>query len=860
MARKISSTASRPRSATAQRPANGSRSSVASKAAVTTRPRPPREEELAQNFFLGVALFFLATLIYYQAFHAGFIWDDDQLLTVNPQVHDPMGWWTLWTAPQTADYFPLTSSTLWLEWRLWGGPNPMGYHVMNVLFHATAVVLTWQVLKRLKVPGAWLAAALFAAHPVSVESVAWISERKNTVSQIFFLLSIIYYVRYEEKGTGWRYAAAVFCFFLALTAKTAVVMLPFILLILAWWRHRDLEPMRDNYELEKNPVERWLLLAGLPLGLALAAWSAVYFGWDLLIQQPKLITAAAALGPALSSFLFALVGGTFGAALARKLDKSCNRYPVEDWVLMGGVLAFAAAGCGIGAFLGSHVPGGMRMVAMAVLALAGGSAFGIAALYGLRALDKVRLNNLIGFEVIRTFPFFSVAFVLGVVTVYFQNGRAIGQEEIPIGNMLQRMASACFASGFYLYSALWPFNIIEIYPQWHRAFTTLMTMPTPHIAPKAPESIPYWQQVIPGVVIAGTLIYCWFRRTEVWARAILVGLGCYFVAMLPALGLMKMSYMRLTLVADHFQYISMVAVIALIVAAGYSGMVRPLWLFVASGFFAVVAYVNWNQTQDNHIYEIFWVIGPLVLACVPREGDTWRWAWGGFLGLVLVCAGIVSFWQTETYESEESLWSATLAKNPYTWQGNNHLGAALYSRGDIKDAFKYFLRATELKPENPESHNNLGLAYSYFASIDKDPQELEKAIEQYKIAVHIKDDPNMETNLGNAYESIKDFQDAISTYKHALELQPTNAAAHCNLGYAYLNLGEISGGINEFINAIEISPGMDQARTDLAESLREAGIDYNAPVVTGTYPFDAQTAVNLLKRFPPPSPQQGLGQ
>src|SRR5271166_1841413 len=138
MARKISTTANRSQAATATKPAGASRTSAATKAA-TARACPPREEEVAQNFFLGLALFFLAVLIYFQAFHAGFIWDDDQLLTVNPQVHAPDGWWTLWVAPQTADYFPLTSSTLWLEWHLWG-MNPMGYHVMNVLFHATAVV------------------------------------------------------------------------------------------------------------------------------------------------------------------------------------------------------------------------------------------------------------------------------------------------------------------------------------------------------------------------------------------------------------------------------------------------------------------------------------------------------------------------------------------------------------------------------------------------------------------------------------------------------------------------------------------------------------------------------------------------
>jgi tetratricopeptide (TPR) repeat protein len=297
----------------------------------------------------------------------------------------------------------------------------------------------------------------------------------------------------------------------------------------------------------------------------------------------------------------------------------------------------------------------------------------------------------------------------------------------------------------------------------------------------------------------------------------------------------------------------MVAVIALVVAAGYSGMVKPAGLIAVSAFFAVVACFNWSQTEDNHIYELFWIAGPLILAFIPKEGPSWNAVWTTFLAAVLLCAGIVSFWQVGIYESEGTLWGATLEKNPYTWQGHNHLGAWLYLQQDIKDAFPHFLKATELKPENPESHNNLGLAYSYFGMMDK-------AIEQYKIAVHIKDDTSMDTNLANAYEQVKDFPDAIDMYHHAILLNPSNASAHCNLGYALMQLGRVPEAIGEFINAIEIDPGMEQARMDLNQALKIEGIDYTAPPPTGKYPFDAATAVQLLKQFPPPSQQQMQGQ
>jgi tetratricopeptide (TPR) repeat protein len=786
MARKISPPAGRP---AAPRPA----------------PAEPlrRETEVVENFFLGVLLFFLAILVFYPAFQAGFIWDDDQLLTSNTQVHDPHGWWTLWISPQTADYFPLNSTTLWIQYhlglyfRLWnvdflqyyanqGFWN--GYHIMNVLFHATAVILTWQMLKRLRIPGAWVAAALFAVHPVCVESVAWISEGKNTTSQIFLLLAIIHYVRFEEKGRVWRYVAAVLCFLLSLLAKTSVVMLPFILLILAWWRHKELEPLRPNYELEKNPVERGILLGTFVLAGLIAGAAA------MLLRPPW--------------------GFGLGEGLAAGFGAGSKFYLSFALLLVG-----LAAGVGVGAAAGLF----------------------------LRKLKH--WDSFAGFEVIRSLPFFLAAFLLGAVTVYFQYGFAIGQEQIPIGNWWQRIASACFAAGFYLYSALWPFNLIEIYPQWHRAFSLVVTEPRPHMEQPAPESISYWYQVIPGLVIGGLLIFCWVRRKESWARALLAGLGCYFVAMLPALGLLKMSYMRLTLVADHFQYISIVAVIALVVAAGWTRPLKAVWLCLAAAFFSVASYLNWAQSDDNHAAQLVWIGGALALAVFSQREDIWKWVWGGFLGIVLLCSSVISRAQTGIYYGEESLWSATLAKNPYTWQGHNHLGAALYMRKDIKDAFPHFLKATQLKPENPESHNNLGLAYSYFGMKDQ-------AIEQYQIATGIKDDSSMDTNLANAYEEEKRFPEAIETYHHALKLSPDNASALCNLGYALMREGNVPEAIGCFIHTVKVAPEMPQGRADLADALHLEGIDYTAPVLSGTYPFDAQTAVNLLRRFPPDPPQQ----
>ena len=135
-------------------------------------------------------------------------------------------------------YHPLTYSFLWVEWHLWGA-NPAGYHVVNILLHAANVVLLWLVLRKLRIPGSWLAALLFGVHPVCVASAAWIAEIKNTLSMAFYLLALLFYLRSEEdagKGKAGFYAVSMVAFALALLAKISVVVLPAALLLMAWWQ------------------------------------------------------------------------------------------------------------------------------------------------------------------------------------------------------------------------------------------------------------------------------------------------------------------------------------------------------------------------------------------------------------------------------------------------------------------------------------------------------------------------------------------------------------------------------------------------------------------------------------------------
>ena len=202
--------------------------------------RQRRKEDLPENRLLpelawGGGLVLLTLLVYIPAMDAGVIWDDNHLIFENPTIRSPGGLKDIWFSTKLPDYWPLTSTMFFLEWRIWKNDHS-GYHIVNILLHGLCSVVIWHILRRLAIPGAWVAAAIFAVHPVAVASAAWISERKNTLSMLWCALAVLAYLRFDdEKKWGW-YAAVLAAFLLALLAKTSVILVPFVILILCWWR------------------------------------------------------------------------------------------------------------------------------------------------------------------------------------------------------------------------------------------------------------------------------------------------------------------------------------------------------------------------------------------------------------------------------------------------------------------------------------------------------------------------------------------------------------------------------------------------------------------------------------------------
>jgi tetratricopeptide (TPR) repeat protein len=323
---------------------------------VTGTPGPERRGDLAEilralpprQVLLPAAVLLLAVVAaYVPALSAGFIWDDDDYLTENPLVTQPGGLAAIWAAPRASpQYYPLVFTSFWIEHRLWG-LHPFGYHLVNVLLHAGSAVLLWRALLRLRLPGAWWAAAVFALHPVHVESVAWVTERKNVLSLLFYLASLHAFLTWEDlrpraPGRGRWLLGSWVLFVLALLAKTVACSLPVALLLLRWLRRLRVAAI--------VPALAPYFAAGLVLGLftvsqeapAVAAKAAEFY----LSAGERLLIAARAPAFYASKLLWPHPLVFFYPRWQLEPASIASWWPVAIW-LAAGAAAWTAARRGL---------------------------------------------------------------------------------------------------------------------------------------------------------------------------------------------------------------------------------------------------------------------------------------------------------------------------------------------------------------------------------------------------------------------------------------------------------------------------------------------------------------------------------
>ncbi len=174
--------------------------------------------------------------VFAPALRGDWLMDDDMYMTQNALLGDPARLWKIWFAPGSfIEYYPVEETVQAVQWHFWHGQT-LGYHFTNLVLHLISALLVWRLLGKFGLRLAWLGGFLFAVHPVVVESVAWISELKNTLSLPPFLLAMCAWIDFDARRRPHDYAAALGLFLLAMLCKISMALFPFVLLLYAWWK------------------------------------------------------------------------------------------------------------------------------------------------------------------------------------------------------------------------------------------------------------------------------------------------------------------------------------------------------------------------------------------------------------------------------------------------------------------------------------------------------------------------------------------------------------------------------------------------------------------------------------------------
>ncbi len=355
-------------------------------------------------------------------------------------------------------------------------------------------------------------------------------------------------------------------------------------------------------------------------------------------------------------------------------------------------------------------------------------------------------------DILNTAPFFLISLVLGLVTLHFQHDRAIGSEPIPIGGIDSRLAIAGMAILFYISKILWPIPLVPIYPQWQA---------------NPPDIL----QFLPWIVIIGGIVLFWSRRNS-WGRDVLMAFGFFLLMVLPVLGFVAMSYMRVGWVADHFIYIPMIGIVAYASALG-----------------------TWAFEKAKPTLKPFFIIGVTAL----------------IFGLT-----ILSYNYSEVWENEDNLWTYTLRHNPNSWQAHNRLGARQFNRGNTDPALSHFQEATRLRPDLAETQNNLGSALLA-------KRDTKGAVRHFSEALRLGPDIiAIQSNLANALFLDGQPANAAVLYGDLAKRFPQNPVFHCNFGVSLFQSGRIDEAIISFRRALEIDPQLQDALQNLKTALEKS--------------------------------------
>ena len=372
-----------------------------------------------------------------------------------------------------------------------------------------------------------------------------------------------------------------------------------------------------------------------------------------------------------------------------------------------------------------------------------------------------RRGRIAGKDVRASLPFFALALGLGLVTVWFQEHRAAYGADLVIGGLASRLAGAGLAAVFYVSKSVLPLGLMPIYPRWT-------------VVP--PSALQY----LPWVGLAAFSGWLWTRRGTDWGRAALFAWACFVASLLPVLGLIPMSYLRISWVADHFAYLALVPVAGL-AAAGWSALSAPT---------AGRAAASWFRR-------------PL------------------FLGLALAAVGAAlaaqSRREAEIYRDEGSFWTAAAQRNPGSWVAQNNLGLTVAREGRAAEAIDHYRTALRLNPNYAEA--DLSLANALLAT-----GHATEAVGPYEAAARLQPlHPDTYAGLGLALAQSGRLPESVASYERALQLGPPSAQTENNLGNALARLGRGADAQAAYARALQLRPGYAEAERNWGNLLSESG-------------------------------------
>ncbi len=388
-------------------------------------------------------------------------------------------------------------------------------------------------------------------------------------------------------------------------------------------------------------------------------------------------------------------------------------------------------------------------------------------------------------DLVRIAPFFVVALFFTGVNVWLQMRNTV--TVIRTAGFAERLLGAGGVVWFYLYKAFMPVDLAFVYPQWR-------------IQPGNPL---WWLPLLAALIVTVVL----WRYGASWSRPFLFAWGFFCVALVPVLGFIDVGFMQYSLVADHYQHISLIGVIAL-AAAGWGTWRRRTWgrarwtaTATAVAAVACLVFLTWQQ---NTIYRKKIT---LYQATLEKNPNCWMAHYG--LGLSLFKTGRMQ-------DAIEQFRQAIALKQDY-FEAHNNLGVTLVQLGRPKEAIEEYGQALVVKPDYIEARNNLGVALVQTSQ----PQE---AIEHYREALRQKPDyVEALSNLGSAYKALGQYQKAIEQYEKALKLRPDYVDALNNLGNAFSALGQYPEAIEYYDKALKVNPDLLEAHINLGLALVQTG-------------------------------------